>query len=247
MRSAIVRLGLTATGLVYVAMGVVAARVAFLGARNRDEGVPGALRFLLEQPKGAWLLGAVVAGLVGIAVVHAVEAATRRRGLGTRLGQAVGAISYGALAWTAARFLLHLGRGGPSPERSGVSWLLSAPGGETLLEIVAGAVIAGGLWEIVQGLRGPAKAARPPRALARGLSWVARFGLFARGSVLAGVGYFLFLAAEESDPRRARTLGGVLRSFSHTALGPWLMGVIGLGLAAYGVHLWSLALWRRRV
>ena len=246
MRGALIRIGLAASGLVYVAMGVVSARVAFLGARNSEEGVPGALRFLLEQRNGAWVLGAVVAGLVGIALAHAVEA-TRRRGLWTRLGQAVAAISYAALAWTAARLLLHLGRGGPSLERSGISWLLSAPGGEALLEIAAVAVIAGGLWEMVQGLRGPAKAARPPRALARGLGYVARFGLFARGSVLFGVGYFLFLAAEESDPRRARTLGGVLRSFSHTALGPWLMGVIGLGLAAYGVHLWSLALWKRKV
>jgi hypothetical protein len=76
VRNALVRFGLIATGLIYVAMGVVSARVAFLGARNREEGVPGALRLLMSQPHGSLLLGAVVLGLAALALVHAVEAGT---------------------------------------------------------------------------------------------------------------------------------------------------------------------------
>lgn len=247
MRGALIRSGLAASGLVYVATGVVSARVAFLGARNRDEGVPGALRFLLNQPHGSRVLGAVIVGLVGIAVVHGVEAVTGRRRLPARAGLAVTAFGYAALAWTATRLLLHLGRDRGSLERGGVSWLLNVRGGETVLELVGAAVILGGLWEVFQGLRGPSKPARPPKSLARGLAAVARFGLIARGVVLGALGYFLFRAAEESDPTRARSVGGVLRAFAHTALGPGFMGVVALGLAAYGVHLWTLALWKRKV
>ena len=62
VRSAAERAGYFAIGLIYVAMGFVSARIAFLGARDRDHGVLGALRFLLDRPHGAWVLGAVVAG-----------------------------------------------------------------------------------------------------------------------------------------------------------------------------------------
>ena len=246
MRGGLIRIGLIALGLVYVAMGVVSARVAFLGARNRDEGVPGALRFLLEQPYGSRVLGAVVAGLLGIAIVSAVESLSGRRKVLVRIGLAVNAIGYAALAWTSARLLLHLGSGG-SLERTGIAWLLNVPGGGVLLEVIGAAVIVAAIVEIVQGIRGPANPARPPKAIARGLAAVARFGLMARGLVLAAVGYFLLRAARESDPRNARGMGGVLKAFTHTSLGPWFVGVIALGLAAYGIHLWTLALWRRRV
>jgi hypothetical protein len=248
LRSLLIRLGLAATGLVYLAMGLVSARVALLGVRNREQGVPGALRFLLERPYGASLLGAVVVGLIGVALVHAVESVTGRRGVASRLGLAVNAIGYAALAWTSARLLLHLGKGGGSAEREGVAWLLGVPGGATVLELVGAAVIAGGLWEAYQGVRGNWSAGRRlPRRLGRILSAIARFGLMARGVVLGALGYFLIRAAEESDPARARTLGGVLRSFSHTALGPAFVGVVALGLAAYGVQLWALALLKRKV
>lgn len=248
MRRALIRIGLAASGVVYVATGVVSARVAFLGARNREAGVPGALRFLLDRPHGPQLLGAVVAGLAGIALVYGVEAWTGNRTLAGRLGLGIGAFGYAALAWTCARLLFHLGRSGVSLERGGVSWLLNVPGGEALLEFVGVAVLAGGLWEVYRGAHGKLDPARGlPRAISRCLAAVARFGLVARGCVLGALGYFLIQAAEDLDPARARSLGGVLRSFSHTALGPSFMGVVALGLAAYGVHLWALAVWKRRL
>ncbi len=128
MRSLFIRIGLTASGLVYVAMGLVSARVALLGVRNREQGVPGAMRFLLEQPYGASLLGAVVVGLIGVALVHGVEAVTGRRGVAARLGLGVNAIGYAALAWTSARLLFHLGKGS-STERESIAWLLGSPAG----------------------------------------------------------------------------------------------------------------------
>ncbi|HEY1251283.1 MAG TPA: DUF1206 domain-containing protein [Thermoanaerobaculia bacterium] len=247
MRGALIRLGLAATGLVYAAMGVVSARVAFLGARDREQGVPGALRFLLEQPQGPRLLGAVVVGLVGVALVHGVECVTGRRSLASRAGLFVNAIGYAALAWTSARLLLHLGRGG-GLEREGIAWLLGAPFGTAVLEAIGAAVIAGGLWEAWQGLRGRLNLARRlPRRLGRILSAISRFGLIARGIVLCALGYFLIRAAAEADPDRAQTLGGVLRGFTHTAFGPVFVGVVALGLAAYGVHLWTFALLKRKV
>jgi hypothetical protein len=242
VRAALERAGYVALGAIYLAMGFVSVRIAFLGVRDRDHGVLGALRFLLERPLGAWMLGAIVACLAGIAAAHLTQAARGPGGAFLRIGLAVNAFGYGVLAWTAARLLLHLGRagGGVVLEREGVSWLLDESWGAAALELVGAGVAAGGLWEIGQGIAGRLALRRGaiPRGLQRVLAAIARFGLVARGATLAALGYFLIRAAEELDPAAVRNVGGVLDAFAHTALGPAFMGVIGAGLAAYGLYLW---------
>src|SRR5215471_30619 len=147
-----VRSGLGALGAVYFALGVVSVRVGLLGARHDAQGVPAALRFLLAQSKGPWLLGAVVAGLAAIALSHGVEAAMgKRRSVPARIGLAFNAIGYAALAITAARLLLHVSADGPPLERTGVSWLLRESWGPVLVEIIGAAVAIGGLYELYQG------------------------------------------------------------------------------------------------
>ena len=249
VRAFAVRFGLSALGAVYLALGIVSARVALVGAQRRDQGMASALRFLLEQPRGPWILGAVVAGLGAIALAHAGEAAVGKGGALRRVGLAINAVGYAALAWTAARLLLHVRDAGPSLQRQSVSWLLGERWGPVALEVVGAAVAAGGLWELWQGLRGRLDFRRDllPRRLARLLAGVARFGLAVRGLLLVGVGYYLVRAARELDPTRVRTIGGALRALSHAAAGPILAAVLAFGLAAYGVHLWTLALLKRKV
>jgi hypothetical protein len=248
VRSAPERAGYFAIGLIYVAMGVVSARIAVLGARDRDHGVLGALRFLLDRPYGVWVLGAVVAALAAIAVSHLAQALRGPGGAGKRIGLFVNGFGYAALAWTAARLLLHLrvvSAGAPgSIERRGVSWLLSESWGAAALEIAGVAVGLGGLWEIGQGLLGPPplRRGRLPRLPARLLQAISRFGLVARGATLAALGWFLVRAAEELDPSAVRTVGGVLDAFAHTPLGPVFMAVVAAGLAAYGVYMGGRAL-----
>ncbi len=153
-----------------------------------------------------------------------------------RVGLGINAVGYAALAWTAARLLLHVREPDRSLQREGVSWLLGARWGPAALEVVGAAVGAGGLWELWQGIRGRVDFRRDllPRRLARLLAGVTRFGLAARGLLLAGVGYYLVRAAAELDPTRVRTIGGALRALSHAAAGPILAGVLAFGLAAYG-------------
>jgi hypothetical protein len=193
-----------------------------------------------------------VAGLLGISVAHVAQAVRGPGGALMRAGLAVNGLGYAALACTAARLLAHLGRrgGGAALEREGVSWLLSESWGAAVVELVGAGVIAGGLWEVVEGLSGkfPFRRGLLPRRLSRALFAISRFGLVARGATLAVFGYFLVRAAEELDPAVVRSFGGALDAFAHTALGPAFMGVAAAGLAAYGVYMGTLALlgrWRR--
>jgi len=251
VRPLIVRFGLGAIGTVYVALGVASARVALLGARDREAGVSGALRFLLRQPLGPKLLLAVLAGVTGLAIVRLAEAfgRSRRRGALARAGLALNAAGYSLLAWTAARLLWRIRRSDASLERSGIVWLLGVGWGPALIELVGAGVFLGGAYEALQGIarKFPFRRAIRPRALAPLLIGIARFGLLARGLVLAALGWFVFRAARDLDPDGVRTIGGALGAFSKTALGPLFAGIVALGLAAYGVYVWMLMLLSRKV
>ncbi|HTY42937.1 MAG TPA: DUF1206 domain-containing protein [Thermoanaerobaculia bacterium] len=249
LRSFAIRFGLGALGAVYVALGIVSARVAMLGAARREQGIPAALRFLLAQPRGPWILGAVVVGLGSIAAVQIGEAAFGRRGAATRTGLAASGIGYAILAWSAGRLLLHLNARGTDLQKASVSWLLGQSWGPAFLEAVGVAIAAGGLWEIFLGVRGrlPFRRDLLPRHLARFLSASARFGLAARGLVVCAVGYFVVAAAEDLDATRVKTVGGTLRVLSKASFGPLFTGIVALGLAAYGVYMWTLMLLKRKV
>jgi hypothetical protein len=248
MRSFFVRAGLAALGLLYVAMGVVSARVAFLGASEKGQGVPGALALLMAQKYGPWLLGAVVAGLAGIALASVVGALRGGGRRGERLLQAVNAVGYGILTWSATRALLSLDRG-TNLQRAGASWLLTHPWGPPLIALVGLVVGAAGLLEMWLGFRGklPFRRDLLPRRLVTLLSGISRFGLFSRGLVVAALGYFVIQAARALDPKQVHSFGGTLRTFAHGPLGTAFVGVIALGLVCYGVYLWTLMLLKRRV
>ena len=250
LRNFSIRAGFGATGAIYFALGIVSARVALLGTRRKEAGIPGALRFLAAQPYGDFLLLAVVAGLAAIAVVHLYEAAGKKRKGLFRLGLAVNGVGYALLAWAAARLLFHVEKGGGgSFRKTGISWLLGESWGAVVLGVVGLAVAGGGIWEAWQGVRGglPFRKDLLPRRLVRALSWIARFGLVARGIVLCALGYYICRAAVEGDPSRVQSMGGAIRTFSQATFGPALMGTIAFGLAAYGVYLWTLMLLKRRV
>jgi hypothetical protein len=128
MRPFLMRFGLCALGLLYVAMGVVSARVAWLGAREKEQGVGGALKLLLDGGHGSWLLAGVAAGLAALAVARGLDAFRGRRGVIARIGLFVDALGYAVLSWTAVALLLHLTARRPSTSLHVSAMMLSTPG-----------------------------------------------------------------------------------------------------------------------
>jgi hypothetical protein len=236
-------------GAVYAAIGIVAARVAFLGSRDRVAGMPGALRFISLQPHGQLILWGIVSGLTAFAIWQLAEAANPRRSAFQRLGRAAAGVGYGALAWTGVRFLIRVRKGTAPTHRAVLEWLLSQPWGAAALTGVAVIVLVGAVQQIVQAVSGRLRErflgrVMGPRASSIALR-IARVGLAARGVVFGIVGYFLIRTASERDASQFREIGGALRALSKTPAGPALMGVVALGLVAYAVYLWTLALFRR--
>ena len=248
LRHILPRAGYAAMGLIYGTIGVIAARVAFLGARGRVAGMHGALSILLHQWQGRAILTAVAAGLACFAVWRTVQTFSKRGGAIMRAGWAITAIGYGALAWTAVGLLLQFPRGEPF-ERIGVGTLLPYPAGRAVLRLAAGILLVTGIVAIVQGVGG-----RLPRWLAaagfqratRRFAWlVARIGLAARGIVAIAMSYLLLRAVADFNPRGAGEIGGSLRILSKSPGGPLVMGIVALGLICYGIAMWAVALSRR--
>jgi hypothetical protein len=59
------------------------------------------------------------------------------------------------------------------------------------------------------------------------------------------MGIFLMQAALQTDPDKARGLGGALQALVLQPFGPYLLGAVALGLVAYGAFMLVVARYRR--
>jgi hypothetical protein len=66
---------------------------------------------------------------------------------------------------------------------------------------------------------------------------ICRFGVAARGVVFCIIGWFLIQAATQYDASQAGGLGEALQTLAQQPYGPWLLGIIALGLIAYGIYM----------
>jgi len=240
------RLGFLSRGVVYLVVGAVAARVAFLN-RGRAMGPGGALRRILELGHGRSALVAVGAGLLAFALFRFAQA-SRVKGA-ARIGYLVGAVGALLLTLSAAGLLLGLRRSQGPPLRAMGVWLLAHPWGRALLGLGgAAACVAGGV-ELIRALVGKLPRDFQTAAISRGRKrWtmrVARFGVVAHALVVVTVGASLLQAALDLDEREILGTAGALRRL-RLATSPAVFGIVASGLVAYGVSLSILAAHRRR-
>jgi Domain of Unknown Function (DUF1206) len=244
------RAGLTARGLVYVLVGVLAVTVARGAHHEVDQ--KGAFQQLLTQPYGKVLVGAMAVGLAGYALWRLSEAAfgvTGESGKGPRLQSLVRGVVYAALAASAVSVLYgsHSSQAGQQSEltarvmhHAGGRWLV---GGVGVIVAVVGLVLA---W---QGLRlrfmkyFPAGSLPPGvRGVVRLLGWL---GNVARGLVFALVGVLIVVAAVRFEPSKAGGLDEALKTLRDRSYGPLILGVIAGGLIAFGAYGLLEARYRR--
>lgn len=76
------------------------------------------------------------------------------------------------------------------------------------------------------------------------LLWVGRLGIVARALVFGMIGGLLIRAGWRFEGHHAQGMAGALRSIQTQPYGPWLLGAIAAGLAAFGVFQFLQALLR---
>lgn len=251
------RIGFAAKGLVYLIIGALALDAA-LGRGGQATDSEGALLAILRQPYGWVLLVVVAIGLAGYAIWRFVQASLDPESMGAdskrvaqRAGYAISGVIHAALALEAARMASGFGAAGSgdSGPQDWTAMVLAQPLGRWVVAAVGLGILAFGLFELVRAYRTDlpkqldlSRLGNPARV------WVVRLGrmgMAARGVVFAVIGGFLVRAALAYDSSQARGLGGALRSLHEQGHGPWLLGLVAVGLMAFGIFELVQARYRR--
>jgi hypothetical protein len=251
------RMGYVAKGVVYATVGVLAAMTA-LGVGGGTTGTEGAVSRIGRQPFGLVLIGLIAAGLLGYVVWRFTQAikdpehkGNDASGLIQRAGYVISGLIYGALAlYTISLLLGTLSAVGGSSVSGGslTAELMSYQGGIWAVATV-GAIITGvGIAQFVRAYREKFKerwnVSQMSQAQEEWASRASKWGLGARGLVFCIIGGLLIAAAWHADPSQARGLEGALDELARQTYGPWLLGVVGIGLACYGLYCFLNARYR---
>lgn len=249
------RIGYLAKGVVYLIVGGLAAAAAF-GAGGRTTDSEGALATILHQPFGRVLLALVAIGLAGYVVWRAVEGiadpeghGTDAKGLVMRGRALVSAVIHASLVVSAVALLTGNGGGSGGGAQGRTAELMSQPFGRWLVGLVGVVVIGAAIQQWISAysakFRRRMDYSRVSHDTERWLVRLGRSGLAARGVVFAIIGGFLVVAAWRADPEQAAGLAEVLHTLESQPFGPWLLGLVAIGLALYGADQVAKARLRR--
>ena len=249
------RFGYAVKGVVYGLIGVLAIMAAF-GSGGQTSGSRGVLDTIAGGPFGQVLLVLVAIGLFGYALWRFVQSivdpdnkGTDAEGLVKRTGYFISGVIYAGLGIAAVRLLTGSGGGGGSNADSRTATLMEQPFGLWLVGIVGATIIGYGLYQLYK-----AKEAsffdklKTGQMSATERTWTkrsGRAGLAARGVVFGIICFFLIQAALSANPQEARGLGGALDTLAAQPYGPYLLGLVALGLVGYGVYCGVNARYRK--
>lgn len=251
------RFGFVAKGIVYIIIGVLAALAAFTGG-GRTTDSRGAFEEILSQSYGKLLLGAIAVGMAAYAIWRIVQAVkdTENKGSGVkgiarRIGYAFIGVIHLGLAYSAAQLILGSGgesRGDAAP-KEWTATLLEQPFGQWLVAAVGLGFIAFAASQFYKAyttkFREKLKTNEMDEKTETFATRSGQAGLAARGVVFGIIGVFLTQAALNSNAGEARGLSGALRALEQQSYGQWILGVVALGLVAYGLYMFVLARYRR--
>ncbi|MDB5075093.1 MAG: putative rane protein [Chloroflexi bacterium] len=250
------RLGYVAKGLVYVIIGVLAARVA-VGDGGKTTDTKGALTAIYQQPFGKVLLAAVIVGLIGYALwcflrafLDADGRGADAKGIIARIAYGIVGVLYVSLAYAALRLITGSGSAGKSTDASTQDWtakLLQQSYGKPLV-IIAGIVVIGVAAYLAyyaytgEFLKQFSSMSNTER------NWVRRFGTIgylAQAVVFAEIGIFLIVAAQQGNAHAAKGIGGSLKQLANEPYGHLLLALVAIGFVIYGIYSFAQARFRR--
>jgi len=258
-----VRAGLVAYGVVHLMIGWLALQLAF-GEREGKTSSTGAMQELAQQPFGSVLVWLVALGLALLVVWRLLEAFA---GHGDeddddrwkkQASSVAKAIIYGALSVTAVRVATSSGdsgsgggKGGQGGKGSGsdttslTAQVMEWPGGQLLIGAIGLGIIGYGvhhLWRAwTDGYREELDAEGQSGETGTAYLWFGKIGYAAKGLAVGLVGALTVYAAATHEASRTGGLDQALQEVLEQPFGPFLLGVIGVGIGCYGLFSFARA------
>jgi hypothetical protein len=249
------RLGYVVHGLLYLLIGGLAAGIA-AGVGGALTDPTGAIEVIGKQPFGKVAVLLTAIGLAAYALWRLIQAVTdpdkqgrSMKGIVVRIGRIVSSAGYAALSLFAAK----LAAGTAGNDETNMNWaarLMMEPLGPTAATAISLIV----LGVAIEDIRKACTARFGERLKTSDMTVAQRvcsrcagvWGFAARAVVLCFAGAFLLRAAWHVNPGEVKGLAGVLASLSAMPNGNWILGGVGLGLAAYGLFMILAGRYRRR-
>lgn len=251
------RFGYCAKGVVYCLLGVLAVIAAFGSGSAKDTGKTDVFKLILEQPLGKFLLFVVALGLLGYVMWRFIEAikdphndGKNAKGMMKRIGYGISAIIYLGLSIYAFTMVFNgsSSDSGGNSKQSIVDKILDLSYGQWLIGIIAGLIVAKGIYEIYKAVSGKYKKDlqedRINPSYRKLLVKSGLAGYIARGIVWGIIGFLFFRAAINANPSE---VGGTEKAFGllESDFGPYVMGIVAIGLICYGIFKILEGLYKR--
>ena len=252
---ALTRFGYGVRGLIYIVMGLIALQVTF-GKGGALASPQGAIAAIGKQPAGMILLWVVLIGILAYSVWGLVRAiwdplnkGSDLKGMLTRIGFLASAVGYAFLAYTTYGFIKGASQSASGSPAKLLASVMAMPFGRWAIGLLGLIVVVVGLYQIILGFKAGFEKQFQTYALtpkeAKLATDVGRFGTAARGVVFALVGVLIFLAAYNSNPSQPVGMDAALATLLHQPYGIWLLGIVAVGLVAFGFYSLLGAIWFR--
>ncbi len=250
------RLGYGVRGLIYITMGLLAIQVV-LGKGGGLTTPQGAISTIGKQPAGLLLLWIVLIGLISYSlwgVVRAVFDPLNKgkdaKGLMARFGFLMSAFGYAVMILPTYGYIMGASHAtSASQTEKIITAVIAMPGGRWAIGLIGLAVMVAGVYQVYLGISSKFERqfqiyALTPKEVQLTTN-IARFGTAARGVVLAIVGSLVMLAAYRVNPSQPVGMDTALATLMHQPYGIWLVGIVALGLIAFGFYSVLGAVWFR--
>lgn len=252
------RLGYACKGVVYLIIGGLAVKLA-IGQGGAATDQKGALQTIYEQPFGKFLLVVVGIGLIVFALWSFIQAifdtegkGRKAKGIIGRIGYAAVGVGYALTAIGAFSLVTGSGSGGQGSTASTqdlTARLLKLPFGVALVVLVGLIVLGVALYLYSKAYSANFQQrldlAGLSASVRKFLIFLGRLGYAALGVVFTIIGIFMIVAAVQFNSQKAKGLDTALKELLHLPFGPLLLGIVALGLFAYGVYSLVEARYRR--
>ena len=243
---AVARLGLTAKGIVYCLLGMLAFMAAFHinGTTSGSVDKKGVFGFVEHQYGGKILLGALALGLLCYSIWRFISAFSKddaepdRKKWGKGVRYFFSGLVYLSLAVYAGKMTFQKDDSG-SGKKDMLSGLFEQPFGQVVAVLVALALAATGIYQCWYGLsekyKKHVKKMDVPEKTGSMLLVSGKIGYVARGIVWLTLSWMLAKAALHENASEAGDTSEAFGFLQSGGYGAYLLGALGLGMVCYGI------------
>jgi hypothetical protein len=246
------RAGLTARGIIYILIGLIAILVA-LGHSAQEADQQGAIQLLAGKPYGLVALWLLAIGFVAYALWRLSEAVFgvtgEGNGAGPRLKSLGRSVIYAGFAVLTFKAISGAHSSQSRQQQDLTAKAMQHPAGQWLVGIVGLIVVIAGLVLVMEGFRRKfmkhLQTAQMSPKTRRVVKLLGTVGTMARGAVFALAGILVIEAAVTHKASKSGGIDKALLTLRNQPFGEVLMLAAALGLLIFGVYGLCEARWRK--